>query len=122
MAEPRVVLAGNPNSGKTSLFNRPTGLSLKVGNYPGVTVDRHEGRLTLGSRSVRLEDLPGTYSLSSQSAEEEIAICALTGRAPFEPPAAVVLVLDGTQLGRRLYLALQVLELGGLSESIKSRN
>ncbi len=112
MAEPRVVLAGNPNSGKTSLFNRLTGLSLKVGNYPGVTVDRHEGRLALGSRSVRLEDLPGTYSLSSQSAEEEIAICALTGRPPFQPPAAVVLVLDGTQLGRSLYLALQVLELG----------
>lgn len=112
MAEPRVVLAGNPNSGKTTLFNRLTGLALKVGNYPGVTVDRHEGRAALPSRVVLLEDLPGTYSLSSRSAEEEIAIRALTGQGAHELPAAAVVVVDGTQLGRSLALVLEVLELG----------
>ena len=112
MAEPRVVLAGNPNSGKTTLFNRLTGLALKVGNYPGVTVDRHEGRAALPSRVVLLEDLPGTYSLSSRSAEEEIAIRALTGQGVHELPAAAVVVVDGTQLGRSLALVLEVLELG----------
>ena len=112
MAEPCVVLVGNPNSGKTTLFNRLTGLALKVGNYPGVTVDRHQGRAALPSRVVLLEDLPGTYSLSSRSAEEEIAIRALTGQGAHELPAAAVVVVDGTQLGRSLALVLEVLALG----------
>ena len=108
---PLVALAGNPNTGKTSLFNRLTGGDQKVGNYPGITVERHEGRLKLGSgRSARLLDVPGTYSLSARSAEEQIASQALFGVAPHEEPALVVMVLDATQLLRNLYLALQVIE------------
>jgi small GTP-binding protein len=72
----RVALAGNPNTGKTTLFNRLTGSNAKVGNYPGVTVERQEGTLEL-PRAGRIEllDVPGTYSLSARSAEEQLAIC-----------------------------------------------
>jgi ferrous iron transport protein B len=108
---PLVVVAGNPNTGKTTLFNRLTGLDLKVGNYPGVTVDRHTGKLRLASGPVRLTDVPGTYSLSARSAEEQIAINALCGLPPYEQPDLALLVVDATQLTRNLYLVLQVLEL-----------
>ena len=108
-----IALAGNPNTGKSSVFNRLTGLDQKVGNYPGITVDRHEGRLDLGEgRHARLIDVPGTYSLSARSAEEQIAIQCIAGIEPMEPPDVVVLVVDVTQLSRNLYLALQVVELG----------
>ncbi len=110
---PVVAIAGNPNTGKTTLFNRMTGSDQKVGNYPGVTVERHSGKLKLGSgRTVELVDVPGTYSLSARSREEEIAIQAVAGLTPFEPPDLVVLVVDATQLSRNLYMVLQVLELG----------
>ena len=107
-----VAIAGNPNVGKTSVFNRLTGMDLKVTNYPGVTVERQEGRVDLGEgRKARLVDIPGTYSLSSRSAEEQIAIQAITGLPPHERPDLVVMVVDGTQLSRNLYLLLQILEM-----------
>ena len=108
----RIGVAGNPNAGKTSVFNLLTGLNLKVGNYPGVTVDRHSGSLILSGETVDIEDLPGTYSLSARSAEEEIAMRALAGHPPYKQPDLVLLIIDGTQLARNLYLVLQVLELG----------
>jgi len=107
-----VAIAGNPNSGKTTLFNRLTGANAKVGNYPGVTVERREGACGLpGGREVVMLDIPGTYSLSARSGEEQIAITAIAGLNPFTEPDAVVVVVDATQLARNLYLVLQVLEL-----------
>ena len=109
----RIALAGNPNTGKTTLFNRLTGSSAKVGNYPGVTVEQTRGRLRLpGNGEVTVLDVPGTYSLSARSAEEQIAIQAVAGLHPLERPDLVVLVADATQLTRNLYLALQVIECG----------
>jgi len=112
-ATARIALAGNPNTGKTSLFNRVTGLDHKVGNYPGITVDRHQApvRLPSGAR-VELLDVPGTYSLSARSAEEQLAIQAIAGLPPLEPADVAIVVIDATQLSRNLYLALQVIELG----------
>jgi ferrous iron transport protein B len=111
----RVVLAGNPNSGKTTLFNALTGLRAKVGNYPGVTVERKEGRL-LGApkeRPVIVLDLPGTYSLSPQSLDEQIARDVLFHRVPeVPPPDLVVVVVDAANLQRNLYFTTQVIELG----------
>ena len=110
--EALVALAGNPNTGKTTLFNRLTGSDLKVGNYPGVTVDCHTGRLPLpGGRSARLMDVPGTYSLSARSHEEQIAMQAVAGLDPLSPPDLVVCVVDATQMSRNLYLCLQVIEM-----------
>ena len=110
-----VVLAGNPNSGKTTLFNALTGLRAKVGNYPGVTVERKEGRLLGAPKENRITilDLPGTYSLSPQSLDEQISRDVLFHRVPeVPPPAAVVLVVDASNLQRNLYFATQVIELG----------
>jgi len=110
---PRVAIAGNPNTGKTTLFNRLTGMSAKVGNYPGVTVESETGEVRLPlSGVVTLVDVPGTYSLTARSAEEQLAIRAICGLQPLEPPNAVLLVVDATQLTRNLYLALQVIETG----------
>ena len=110
---PRVALAGNPNAGKTSIFNRLTGSSQKVGNYPGVTVERHSGTLKLpGGGRCEVFDIPGTYSLSARSAEEQIACQAILGLPPYEAPELVVVVIDATQLLRNLYLTLQILEAG----------
>jgi ferrous iron transport protein B len=109
---PLIALAGNPNTGKTTLFNRLTGANAKVGNYPGVTVERIEAERELaGFGRVRVMDVPGTYSLSAHSREEQIAVAALAGLHPLERPDCVVLVADATQLARNLYLALQVIEL-----------
>jgi ferrous iron transport protein B len=109
---PLVAVAGNPNTGKTTLFNRLTGSDLKVSNYPGVTVESHTGSLALPSRTiVDLMDVPGAYSLSARSREEEIAICAIAGLAGLPTPDVVLLVVDATQLSRNLYLVLQVIEL-----------
>src|SRR6266568_4059453 len=110
-----VALTGNPNCGKTTLFNALTGLRAKVGNYAGVTVERKEGRL-LGAPAdlnVRVLDLPGTYSLSPQSLDEQISRDVLLNRlAELPPPALVVIVVDASNLQRNLYYATQVIELG----------
>ncbi len=111
----QVVLCGNPNCGKTTLFNALTGLRAKVGNYPGVTVERKEGRLLHAPREpgVTVLDLPGAYSLSPQSLDEQIARDVLFHRvAGVPPPDLVVVVVDGSNLQRNLYFATQVIELG----------
>jgi len=108
-----IALAGNPNAGKTTLFNALTGMRQKVGNYPGVTVEKKEGRCRLGESEITILDLPGTYSLSPKSPDEEIARDVLLGlRADTAIPDAVVVVVDASNLERNLYLATQVLELG----------
>ncbi|MHC4549969.1 MAG: ferrous iron transport protein B [Planctomycetota bacterium] len=109
-----IALAGNPNSGKTSLFNALTGLRHKVGNYPGVTVERIEGRLALpdGTRAA-VVDLPGCYSLYAVSEDERIARNVLLGLVPGAPrPDVVVAVVDATSLERNLYFATQLMETG----------
>ena len=108
-----MALVGNPNAGKTTLFNALTGLRAKTANFPGTTVERRVGFSRLGPRRAKLIDLPGLYSISSETPEERIARDALTGRLPGLPrPDAVILLLDATHLERNLYLASQVLELG----------
>jgi ferrous iron transport protein B len=112
-AVPYVALTGNPNCGKTTLFNALTGLRAKVGNYPGVTVERKEGRLLGASRPIQIIDLPGTYSLSPQSLDEQVARDVLFHRLPeVPPPSLVVVVVDASNLQRNLYFATQVIELG----------
>jgi ferrous iron transport protein B len=110
-----VVLTGNPNSGKTTVFNALTGLRARVGNYAGVTVERREGRFQGAPADLPLTvlDLPGTYSLSPQSLDEQIARDVLFQRLPEAPaPSAVVVVVDASNLERNLYFATQVIELG----------
>jgi ferrous iron transport protein B len=112
---PYIVLTGNPNSGKTTLFNALTGLRAKVGNYAGVTVERKEGRLlnTPAGLNARVLDLPGTYSLSPQSLDEQISRDVLLNRLPELPaPSVIVVVVDASNLQRNLYYASQVIELG----------
>ncbi len=108
----QVALVGNPNSGKTTLFNRLTGTRQRTGNYPGVTVEKKVGRMMLGSRSISLLDLPGTYSLAAASADERIVVDVLTGHAGVQRPDAVVCVVDATNLIRHLFLASQVADTG----------
>ena len=110
-----VALTGNPNCGKTTLFNALTGLRAKVGNYAGVTVERKEGKLLHAPRDLQIKvlDLPGTYSLSPQSLDEQISRDVLFHRLPEIPaPALVVVVIDASNLQRNLYYATQVIELG----------
>ena len=108
MSRAVVALAGNPNTGKTSLFNALTGSRQKVGNWPGVTVERKEGRLSLDAGEVTLVDLPGVYSLGASSVDEQIAADFLRN----ERPGAVVTVVDATNVERSLYLATQLRESG----------
>lgn len=113
--ESYVALTGNPNCGKTTLFNALTGLRAKVGNYAGVTVERKEGKLLGAPETARITvlDLPGTYSLSPQSLDEQISRDILFHRLPEVPaPAVVVVVVDASNLQRNLYYATQVIELG----------
>ncbi|MBI5609920.1 MAG: 50S ribosome-binding GTPase, partial [Deltaproteobacteria bacterium] len=108
----RVALCGNPNTGKTTLFNQLTGRRAHVGNYPGVTVEQRAGDHRCADGQLwRVHDLPGAYSLTAHSPEEEIAHQALTGHFG-EPPQVVVVVLDASNLARNLLLLLQVAELG----------
>ena len=103
-----VALAGNPNSGKTTIFNALTGSRQHVGNYPGVTVEKKEGSCRLGQTRLRVIDLPGTYSLTAYSTEELVARNVLIN----ERPDVVIDILDAGNLERNLYLAVQVMELG----------
>jgi ferrous iron transport protein B len=108
-----VVVVGNPNAGKSSVFNRLTGLRQHTANYPGVTVERRAGRGTFGSVSLDLIDLPGTYSLSPTSTDEQIAVNVLFGRvAGTAQPDAILAVIDSTRLYQGLYLLQQLTELG----------
>ncbi|UDF36642.1 UNVERIFIED_ORG: ferrous iron transporter B [Shinella sp. XGS7] len=113
-AGPLLALVGNPNCGKTALFNRLTGSRQKVANYAGVTVERKEGRLkTAAGKVLRLLDLPGTYSLYPRSPDERVTCDVLAGRARGEKrPDLVVCVLDATNLRRNLRLVLAVQRLG----------
>lgn len=110
-----VALTGNPNCGKTTIFNALTGLRAKIGNYAGVTVERKEGRLRGApeDRNLIVLDLPGTYSLSPKSMDERISRDVLFGRLSEVPaPSVVVVVVDASNLQRNLYYASQVIELG----------
>src|SRR5690606_6977847 len=109
---PLVVVVGNPNVGKTSLFNHLTGQNARIGNYPGVTVERRSGTVQLGARSVEVVDVPGTYSLAARSAEEQIALEAILGLGGNPPPSPCVVVVDAGQIARNLYLVVQLTELG----------
>jgi ferrous iron transport protein B len=111
---PLVAVAGSPNAGKSALFNALTGARQKVGNYPGVTVERHSGRLTLADgRPVELVDLPGAYSLEPASPDEAVTRDVLLGKQAGErTPDALVIVLDASNLDNHLRFALQLIELG----------
>ena len=103
----KIALAGNPNCGKTTLFNALTGSSQYVGNWPGVTVEKKEGRLK-GHKDVVIQDLPGIYSLSPYTLEEVVARSYLVN----EQPDAILNIVDGTNIERNLYLTTQLIELG----------
>lgn len=103
----KIALAGNPNSGKTTLFNALTGSNQFVGNWPGVTVEKKEGKLK-GHKDVILMDLPGIYSLSPYTLEEVVARNYLIT----DKPDAILNIIDGTNLERNLYLSTQLMELG----------
>jgi ferrous iron transport protein B len=106
-----IAVVGNPNSGKSTLFNRLTGLRQRTANYPGATVEKHVGTANLGKTILELIDLPGTFSLSAQSIEERIAVDVILGRmAGTDPPAGILAVVDMTNLYQGLYLVQQLLE------------
>src|SRR5262249_57186297 len=108
-----VALVGNPNTGKTTLFNALAGMRQRVGNYPGVTVETKKGQMTCAGRSFALIDLPGTYSLAPRSPDEMLAVDLILGQQPGEPrPHVVVSIVDASNLERNLYLTTQALELG----------
>jgi len=108
-----IAVVGNPNTGKSTLFNLLTGMRQKVANYPGVTVEKRVGELNIGERSFQLIDLPGTYSLAAHSPDERAAIDVLLGRiGDIPPPDAVLVVIDATNIKRNLFVATEVLELG----------
>jgi len=112
--EPLVALVGNPNCGKTALFNLLTGSRQKIANYAGVTVERKEGRLQAPSgRAVRVLDLPGAYSLRPRTPDEQITCDFVLGRLADEPlPDLIVAVVDATNLRRHLKLVLALKRLG----------
>lgn len=108
MATLSVALTGNPNTGKTTIFNALTGARQKIGNWPGVTVDKKVGYVNHNDRAISVIDLPGTYSINARSAEEQIVIDYLLN----EKPEVIVNVLDASNLERNLFLTLQLLEYG----------
>lgn len=103
----KIALAGNPNCGKTTMFNSLTGSNQYVGNWPGVTVEKKEGKLK-SDKSLIIQDLPGIYSLSPYTQEEVIARSYLVN----EHPDAIINIVDGTNIERNLYLTTQLVELG----------
>jgi ferrous iron transport protein B len=106
--EATIALAGNPNSGKTTLFNALTGARQHVGNYPGVTVEKKEGSCSHQGHTLHIVDLPGTYSLTAYSIEELVARNFLAEKKP----EVVIDIVDASNLERNLYLAVQFLEMG----------
>src|SRR2546426_1781154 len=108
-----VALVGNPNTGKTTLFNALAGMNQHVGNYPGVTVESKKGKLRCGQMTLDLVDLPGTYSLAPRSPDEMVAVNLILGQQVGEHrPDVVVSIVDASNLERNLYLTTQTLELG----------
>ena len=103
-----MALAGNPNAGKTTLFNQLTGARQHVGNYPGITVDHKEGHVEHQGNRITITDLPGTYSLTAYSVEELVARDYLVNQRP----EVVINIVDASNLERNLYLTCQFLELG----------
>jgi len=111
-ASASVAVIGNPNSGKSTLFNRLTGLRQTTGNYPGVTVEKHSGIVQLGSSALEVVDLPGIYCLGGFSTDERIAVDVILGRMDETPPPdGLLFVLDATHLYQGLYLLQQLLEM-----------
>lgn len=108
-----IAVVGNPNTGKSTLFNNLTGLRQKTANYPGVTVERHSGKLRLNCGDVELIDVPGAYSLAAYSPDEMVSADVLQGRFANTPrPSAILVVVDATNLRRNLFMTTQILELG----------
>jgi len=107
MADLTIALAGNPNAGKTTIFNALTGLRQHTGNWPGKTVEKKEGAIDHDGKTINIVDLPGTYSLTAYSPEEIIARDYIIE----EHPDVVINVVDATNLERNLYLTVQILEL-----------
>jgi ferrous iron transport protein B len=107
MADFTIALAGNPNAGKTTIFNALTGLHQHTGNWPGKTVEKKEGEIKFGDLNINIVDLPGTYSLTAYSPEEIVARDFIIE----EHPDVVINVVDATNLERNLYLTVQILEL-----------
>ena len=118
-----IAVVGNPNTGKSALFNNLTGLRQKTANYPGVTVERHTGTLKLAAGDVTLVDLPGAYSLAPYSPDEMVSADVLLGHIDDMPlPSAVLIVVDAANLRRNLFMATQVLELGPANATIHQLN
>jgi ferrous iron transport protein B len=109
----RVALVGNPNTGKSTLFTALAGVRQRVGNYPGVTVEKKTGTMRHGSQVFELIDLPGTYSLAPRSPDEMVTVDVLLGRRDSAvPPDVVLSIVDASNLERNLYLVSQVFSLG----------
>src|SRR5688572_29224897 len=105
----RVALVGNPNTGKSTLFTALAGVRQRVGNYPGVTVEKKVGHLRHDGQQLELIDLPGTYSLAPRSPDEMVAVDVLLGRRGNEMPDVVLSIVDASNLERNLFLVSQVL-------------
>jgi ferrous iron transport protein B len=107
----KIALIGNPNTGKTSIFNRLTGLNQHVGNFPGVTVDKKSGKLKLSETTVEIIDLPGTYSIYPRSKDEQVVLDVLKNKNHPDHPEALIVVVDASNLERNLLLFTQVYDL-----------
>ncbi|MDR2462956.1 MAG: ferrous iron transport protein B [Verrucomicrobiales bacterium] len=112
MPTPLIAVIGNPNTGKSTLFNKLTGSRQRVGNYPGVTVEKKIGRFSVSGREATLLDLPGAYSLAATSPDERVAVDVLTGHSDCPRPDLVICVVDAANLQRNLFLVMQVADFG----------